>query len=572
MVEKLINKKQSIMYKYIKRTLLPFVVVIALLTSCDGMYDSLNDYAGEIIYPAKFDTVVGYIGYNRVEIDLLKAGRIPSSQISMGKAKKTVVEYDSTKLVIDSLASWLNIGNLTTSKLYRFYIYTIDEFENKSVPQEIALIPFTDSDKDALVVNTPRISYSPTMTSATLEWTSLSNVLFDFASLSYKYVDKDKVERKGEVVNGSPLKVSIENLALETTVNVDIVYNIIPKVDGKKIIDTLRLERSVTLVMSGDTPFSVDEESILRANGATTFTLNAVKNITKLVYPIQTNSFQDLIYFSSLKELDLTGGTLFNLTTHTNTGNGATSTVGGGKWLPFIRKVSPVSSANMQALKDKLEAGKIEKITYIPNSMGLDELLNPYVSKGIVKLVTLPEKTLVPNNFMTDGLVQTTNFRATKVYKPTDAPAGAGTEVYKFTLDAKDGSFVVTLPKEYRFNTEEYKYLELDVWGQPKSALQTGGKSQDYKRFWFRFMNYMWNFSSESSFGQEHWDTGKDKYFVTDNALESSWTTFKVDLRNSNSKHTRVIVINIGGEPGDGKLDSNNKVTYYISDLRFSKN
>src|SRR5690606_19725457 len=121
------------------------LVAVILTASCEGMHDSLESYSGEIVYPAKYDTIVGHIGYERVEIDLMKAGRVPSSQIRLGKAQKTVVEYDDEVLVIDELVSWVNITGLQQPKLYRFRIYTIDEYGNKSVPQEIALIPFTAS-------------------------------------------------------------------------------------------------------------------------------------------------------------------------------------------------------------------------------------------------------------------------------------------------------------------------------------------------------------------------------------------------------------------------------------------
>jgi hypothetical protein len=48
----------------------------------------------------------------------MEAGRIPSSQIHMGKAKKTVIECaDFTepdhRRVIDSICSWVNITGLT---------------------------------------------------------------------------------------------------------------------------------------------------------------------------------------------------------------------------------------------------------------------------------------------------------------------------------------------------------------------------------------------------------------------------------------------------------------------------
>ena len=124
--------------------------------SCEDMYEKQELYEGEVVYPAKYDTVVGHIGFERVEIDLMSAGRIPSSQIKLGKAKKTKITYDDQEIVIDSLVSWVNITGLTQSKLYRFNITTVDEYGNESVPQEIALIPFTSSDLAGFAVSPPR--------------------------------------------------------------------------------------------------------------------------------------------------------------------------------------------------------------------------------------------------------------------------------------------------------------------------------------------------------------------------------------------------------------------------------
>lgn len=115
--------------------LIGFAMILQI--GCKGMYDNLEKYAKEDIYPAKYDTIIGQVGYERVEIDLLKAGRIPSSKIYMGKAKKTVVEYDDKRIVIDSVVSWVNITGLTVSKLYRFKVYTEDEYGNRSVPLSI---------------------------------------------------------------------------------------------------------------------------------------------------------------------------------------------------------------------------------------------------------------------------------------------------------------------------------------------------------------------------------------------------------------------------------------------------
>ena len=128
-----------------------------IYSSCvDGIYDNIKEFSNEeIVYPAAFDTCYGTIGYERVEIDLRSDGRIPSSKIKMGKAKKTVVVYDEnmpepTVIRIDSVCSYVNITGLTEPRLYRFKIYTEDEYGSRSIPQEISLIPYTSYDRDVL--------------------------------------------------------------------------------------------------------------------------------------------------------------------------------------------------------------------------------------------------------------------------------------------------------------------------------------------------------------------------------------------------------------------------------------
>src|SRR5690606_34028079 len=264
---------------------------IIVLGACNGMYDSLDEYSGEVVYPAKYDTIVGHIGYERVEIDLMKAGRIPSDKIKLGKAKKTVVEYDDQQIVIDSLVSWVNITGLTQPKLYRFRVYTIDEFDNKSVPHEIALIPYTADDIEALAISSPRVLTSPS--SAVVDWPNgLSSVLLDYKSLSFSYTDKDGVEQTGE--RGADSRFFIPNLPSGEPTTVTITYNVVPKVNNVPILDSVPLTKELVInVPTSGTPFTPTERAILETNGVTTFTADGVASITKLVYPIHANSLQD---------------------------------------------------------------------------------------------------------------------------------------------------------------------------------------------------------------------------------------------------------------------------------------
>lgn len=231
-----------------KKILFLIVIAIGFLYSCENMYDQQQEYMGETVYPARFDTIIGHIGFERVEIDLMKAGRIPSSEIKLGKAKKTVIEYDDQVITIDSLVSYVSIGGLTQSKLYRFTVYTIDEFQNKSVPQEIALIPFTSDDVRLLEVPAPKIKVKKDAESGiigTINWASFSSVLLDYKALTYKYQDKDGSEVLGS--SDTPF-ITIGNLDLNDPVTIYAEYEIIPKINGEPILDAAPMKDTITFL------------------------------------------------------------------------------------------------------------------------------------------------------------------------------------------------------------------------------------------------------------------------------------------------------------------------------------
>ncbi|KAA6337075.1 hypothetical protein EZS27_014810 [termite gut metagenome] len=541
------------------------IALMVLLYSCSGMYDTLDQYSGEIVYPAKFDTIVGRIGYERVEIDLMKAGRIPADQIRLGKAKKTVVEYDDKVIVIDTLSSWLNITGLTTSKLYRFNVYTIDDYENKSVSQEIALIPYTSSDRETLAVPSPRTLASPS--SAVVDWPNgISSVLLDYYGLSYSYIDKDDDTKTG--VRGTDSRFFVGNLESGQPVSIDITYKIVPRVNSAGILDTISIQKPLVInIPTGSTPFSPSEREVLQANGVTTFTADGVSKITKMTYPIHASSLQDIFYFPNLKELDLSDeDNLFSTPKLAYSGNGTNSEVGGVEWQPFMRRVSNLTEG-VQTLKDLLESGIIEKIRYVPHSMGLDDLLEPYVESGVVELVSLPDESLIPQvGFFVDGLVQDNNWKIGADYPATDAPNATNRHyIYKITLQGRSASFALALPKEYQFNIEEYKYLKIGVYAPAKSSFGSG--YGDFQRLWPRIMNYMWSFSGNSSFGQEYWEFSRIP--ISDGDLQK-WTDITLDMSQALNRHNRVVVINIGGEPNI-TFAPENDIIFYFSDIRFTK-
>jgi hypothetical protein len=223
-----------------------FLFFILFSYSCNDMYDKIDNFVQEEkVYPGGFDRASGCIGYERVEIDLLNAGRIPAGQVNLGKAKKTVIEYDKEVITIDSLCSWVNIKNLTLSKLYRFKIYTIDEYGDKSIPVEAALIPYTLSDKNNLVISAPRIVYQPD--GATVSWVqSLNSILLNYYGLSFSYIDKSGVVRTGNTTGQTP-SITMDNLVPGTQVTLNLKHTVIPKVNNVAIIDTVYLADSIVI-------------------------------------------------------------------------------------------------------------------------------------------------------------------------------------------------------------------------------------------------------------------------------------------------------------------------------------
>jgi hypothetical protein len=219
------------------------------LTSCNDMFDNMNEYKNsEKIYPAHFEAISGKIGYERVEIDLSTIGRISSSQMNLAKAQKTIVEYDDKVITIDSVCSWVNITGLTKPKLYRFVLYTMNSYGDKSIPVEISLTPYTSDDLNTLGVNSPVLTLSTS--SGLVEWQSkLSNDMYDVYGYTYEYIDKDNMKQAGGGKSDIP-SFFIKNVSSPLTINM--TYKIVPKISGIPIIDTIEWHKPIALIIPPD--------------------------------------------------------------------------------------------------------------------------------------------------------------------------------------------------------------------------------------------------------------------------------------------------------------------------------
>ena len=550
-------------------SILAWLILLGMNSCNKGMYDNIEKFGEEKVYPAKFDTISGKIGFERVEIDLMKAGRIPSNQIYLGKASKTIVEYDKERITIDSVVSWINIPNLKLSKLYRFRVYTQDEFGNKSVPQEIALIPYTKSELTTIAVQSPRIFASPT--TAVLDWANnISSILLTYCDLSFSYVDQ--TGQKHEGTRAENPRIFAGNLKTGDEINVDVDYRVVPKVNGIEILDTVILKQEVSFYMpSASTTFLPAEADILRKNGVITFNAAGVANIKKLTFPIHTQSLQDLFYFSNLDEIDLTGGTLFEMTTVNYNNNGITASIGGGPFLPYVRRSGNMADANAQFLVDLLENKMVKKVKYIPHSLGIDHLIQPYIESGLVTLVNTENEPELPLSSLITGQLQATNWKIDLVKNPSSYPAGNNLKnVIQVIPRDRAASFIFKIPLEYQFNSDLYPYLNFKVFAPDKSHFP--GVYDNFRAIWPRFMNRLWAFPSESPYGQELWQPGKTDNKLTDSQL-GKWVDMKIDLSLMKNKHNRVIVINIGGEPAiTGGYKPAKDIVYYFANFRLSKN
>lgn len=242
-----------------KKYIFIFISIAISIVSCESGFEHIDKFASsETVYPGRFDTIVVSLGYNRVELDLFKANfelvddilirkktPLAPDEIRLGKAVKTVVEVagEDEPRVWNKLLSRVSIDGLDEGKLYHFKAYTEDEFGNKSVPQEAAEVPFTDSELEVYdEIPVPRISPSPF--SATLSWIEISNPLMRYAGMDFEYFDQDNVLRKGSLHADDELNFHMQNLKGESNYSVDVYMHVVPFRGEVQIIDTINFKRT----------------------------------------------------------------------------------------------------------------------------------------------------------------------------------------------------------------------------------------------------------------------------------------------------------------------------------------
>jgi hypothetical protein len=232
-------------------TALFILPALFLYNACDDIYDDIKKFSlKEEVYPAKFDTIFASVGFERVEIDLNSAGRVPAKEMKLGKAKKTLILWDEDKesLSIDSVCSWVNITGLNESRLYRFKIFTEDEYGNRSTPLEIAVTPYTEENLKILALTPPRITESTS--SALLEWQQrLSSIYYTMFDYRYEYTDRNNRIHSGGGKGDIP-SFFVEDVQQGHEVPVNMKFRILPIHEGKSLLDTIEWNTQYVLNIS----------------------------------------------------------------------------------------------------------------------------------------------------------------------------------------------------------------------------------------------------------------------------------------------------------------------------------
>jgi hypothetical protein len=231
------------------RNIVVAIVVLLSVAGCTDIHDNIRSFdPSEKVYPARYvDSLVSAkVGYERIEIDLLGGKRVPTSQIQMPKALKTIIVYDNGRqtLVLDSVVSWVNVTGLTKTQQYTFRIYTEGADGNRSVPTEIVATPFTDEDKQILYIAVPQTeTYAD---SAVLRWTEpITSPDMDFLGLTYEYTNDAGNRFKVSSAADVP-RLRIVNPKRPVT-NVAVEFRVLPKRDAVQILDTVVVKRSYEL-------------------------------------------------------------------------------------------------------------------------------------------------------------------------------------------------------------------------------------------------------------------------------------------------------------------------------------
>jgi len=113
--------------------ILTFLLAVALLASCDKMDDNYKDYLTNVqVYSPRVTNLEAATGLKEATL----TWKNPQGSIAV----KNAIQFQDSTIVIDSLVETYKLINLEI-KGYQISVYTIDKFNNYSVPATINIFP-----------------------------------------------------------------------------------------------------------------------------------------------------------------------------------------------------------------------------------------------------------------------------------------------------------------------------------------------------------------------------------------------------------------------------------------------
>jgi hypothetical protein len=251
--------------------------------------------------------------------------------------------------------------------------------------------------------------------------------------------------------------------------------------------------------------------------------------------------------------------------------------------------------------------------------MGLDEIFAPFVDSGVVELVDdddplFADPVYMDPQFYVNGLVETADYRMDNFYSGDFLPRQYysdigkfnplsevvnselinlrlnqltpsqqdGKNIYKCVVLRRSASFIMALPKEYMFDSRQYRYLKFKMFCGTAREDMTG-QNAPFLTPVIRSMNRLLNYMNNSIYGQRNWDVTLNPIPVDD--IRNNWVEYTVDMHANNwwgddintttngdgLRRNRVIIFNIGREPSTFVYDENKEVVLYVADIRFCK-
>lgn len=105
---------------------------ILTLVSCEAMDDNYKDYLDNRVYSPKVGSLIAVTDSAMVTLHWVN----PMGSV----AEKIFITYGDDNLTLDEMVDSVVISDLEV-KGYSFSVYTMDKFENLSVPEEVFAFP-----------------------------------------------------------------------------------------------------------------------------------------------------------------------------------------------------------------------------------------------------------------------------------------------------------------------------------------------------------------------------------------------------------------------------------------------